>query len=217
MRRRLIHPLLILLIATGARDALGFECHRRLLTGDEQRTLEAFVLESSGIAADPSSIRACRNWDVVLVETVRAPQPDGTERLARLNCWPMRKSSSERWHCVGPTLTGFRADTYPGELGVWVAIETPTALGIARRHVALGFELLGRDGAVAPCGNDRGERRTLGSLRAQMTRGAGFVLLGRSQEQFWLEGDDVIVYFERDAPDFAHVKCWEQPEILVTG
>src|SRR5690348_66716 len=113
MRLRLMNVLLIALLAGFGRDAMGWECRRRLLTDDEQRTLGEFVLKSTGLTADPNSIQACRNWDVVRVDTLRAPQSDGTERFAMLSCWPMRKEWHERWHCVGDPINGFRADTYP--------------------------------------------------------------------------------------------------------
>jgi hypothetical protein len=217
MRPRLTRLLLIPLLAILARDALGLECRRRLLTDDEQRTLEAFVLESTGLPADPHSIQACRDWSVVRIDTLRVPQPDGTERFGMLSCYPMRKSWPERWHCVGDPSNGFRADTYPGELGVWVSIATPTAPGLARRLVALGFDRLGRDGSIESCVNGADGARTAASLRAEITADAGYVLLVREPHRFSLVGGDVIVYFERDSEETGHVTCWMQEEVLVTS
>ena len=122
----------------------------------------------------------------------------------------------DRWHCVGNPMTGFRADTYPGELGVWVAIDTPTALGLARRLVLLGFGVLARDDSIGYCGNAGGQVRTLASLRKEITGGSGVVSLGRDQNRFWFEGGDAIVYFERDS-DIASPKCWAEQEVVVTG
>jgi len=216
MRLRPTSVLLIVLLVGSWHDALGFECRRRLLTGDEQSTLEAFVFKSVGLTADPHSIRACRNWDVVLVDTLRSPQPDGTERLARLSCWPMRKSWPDRWHCVGDPINGFRADTYPGQSGVWVGIETPTAPQLARHLVALGFGLLAHEGTLESCTGGAGNARALADVRTEITGSAEFILLGRQQDRFWFEGGDIIVYFERDSEDAARIKCWHKQEIVVT-
>ena len=211
-----MHLLAMLLIAATAHGAQGVDCSRRLLTAEEKRTLEVFVLKSTGLVVDPQSIRACRDRNVYL-DTLRAPQSDGTERFARLACWPLRKPLPDRWYCAGQPLRGFRADPYPGELSVWIAIETPTALPLARRLVSMGFDLLARDGTIESCAGGSAGGRTLASLRAEITGGDGVVLLGREPPAFRMEGGEVVVDFELDSAGNAHAKCWWVPEILVTG
>src|SRR5687768_16553346 len=146
-----VRALLTLMALMAARDSLAFECRRRLLSDNEQRTLETYVLKLTGIAVNPNSIRACRNWWVVEASTVRAPQPDGTERMSFLQCSRMSRRWPDPWHCVEHPQRGFRADTFPGELGVWIAMVGPMKLADARRDVSLGFALLGGDGEVPPC------------------------------------------------------------------
>lgn len=219
MRRYVMKWVLILWVATQARDVVAFECRRRLLTPDEQRGLAAYVLESRGIALDSTSIVACRNWDTVIARTVRAPQADGSERYASLSCWLRRRSAPDSWQCTGEPIAGFRIDTHAGELGVWVGIETPTALGLARRLAERGIELLGRDGALPYCGGGpRSETRTLASLRRELTGGDGIIMLVRELGRFSLSGgDQVVVRFALDPADNVTVNCWYLQEIIVTG
>jgi hypothetical protein len=209
--------LLVLMAFLTVRDSQAFECRRRLLSEDEQRTLQKVVLETTGIAANPNSIRACRNWDVVELETVRVPQPDGTERTSFLQCTPTRKSRPERWHCIGHPQRGFRADTFPGELGVWIVMNGPMKLADARRDASLGFSLLGGDGEVPPCEGQAGKPRSFRSLRAEIAGGDGMVILSRAADRFSLQVNYVIVTFAREAQGQARATCWSMEEIVVTG
>jgi hypothetical protein len=216
MKLTLARLLLLLPIAATALEAQGLDCRRRLLTEEEHRTLADFVLKRTGLAVDRQSIRACRDGDVYL-DTLYAPQPDGSERFARLDCWPLRKSLPDRWYCAGQPLRGFRADPDPRQLSVWVAIDTPTALPLARRLASLGFELLARDGTIESCAGGSADGRTLASLRAEITGGDGVVLLGREPTAFWLAGGDAVVHFELDSAGGTRAKCWREPDVLVTG
>jgi hypothetical protein len=217
MRRIVVRALLVLIASIAARDSLAFECRRRLLSDEEQRTLEAYVLQATGIAADRTSIRACRNWWVVELETVRAPQRDGTERRSFLQCNRMRKPWPEPWHCVEHPQQGFRTDTFPGELGVWIAMEGPMKLDDARRDVATGFELLAHDGEVPSCEGEPGKPRTFRSLRAEIIGGDGVVILSRAPDSFSLQVGYVIVSFARVAQGQARAECWSMEEIVVTS
>jgi hypothetical protein len=217
MGGHVVRALLIFVALMAARDSLAFECRRRLLSEDEQRTLETYVLKMTGIAANPNSIRACRNWDVVELQTVRAPQPEGTERMSWLQCSRMSRRRPEPWHCVEHPQRGFRADTFPGELGVWIAMNGPMTLADARHDVAVGFELLGRDGEVPPCAWLKEKPRTFKSLREQINGGDGVVILSREPGQFSLYMGDVIVSFAHDARARARVECWSFEEIVVTS
>jgi hypothetical protein len=217
MRSLFLRALLILMGLMAARDSLAFECRRRLLSDEEQRTLEPYVFKLTGIAVNANSIRACRNWSVVEAETVRAPQPDGTERMSWLQCTPMRKSWPEPWHCVEHPQRGFRADTFPGELGVWIAMNGPMKLADAHQDVSEGFELLGRDGEVPPCAWQVGKPRTFSSLRAEIKGGDGVVILSRAPDQFSLQVGYVIVSFARVARVQVRAECWSMEEIVVTS
>jgi hypothetical protein len=212
-----VRALLLLMALMAARDGLAFECRRRLLSVEEQRTLETVVLRSTGLAANPNSVRACRNWDVVELETVRAPQPDGTERKSFLQCSPMRKTWPEPWHCVEHPQRGFRADTFPGALGVWIVMDGPMKLADARRDVSLGFALLGAEGEFPPCEGQAGKPRSFTSLRTEISGGDGQVTLSRAPEQFSLQVNYVIFTFARAAQGEARATCWAMEDIVVTS
>lgn len=217
MERSLAQVVLVLLALFATRDGFAWECKHRLLSDEERWTLVDVVQKTSGLAANQNSIRACRNWSVVEVETVRERQADGTERRSWLQCSAAIKTYPDRWICVDHPARGFRADTYPGELGVWVTIDDLSSLTDARADVSLAFALLERGGDIQPCKDVSGKSRTVAGLRAEMTGGDGNIVFWRSAGEFSIQGGYVVVDFERVDPTRARIECWRFPEILVTS
>ena len=128
------------------------------------------------------------------------PSEDKTKKPRA--CWDMR---------------GFHADSYPGVPGVWVEffMGDQTPLADARRMVAQAFALVGE--GEAPACTEGMKPKSYPALRDSLIKGDGLLSFESNVQNFWLTGD-LTITFERPAENAAaHVKCWEEPTVLVTS
>jgi hypothetical protein len=211
--------VLLLLASLAAQDAFGgfADCKRRLLTAEEYATLETAVLKATGIAPDTFSVAGCPRE--ARLHTLREPQKDGTERWFHLNCIQLERPAPEPWHCIEYPHRGFRADSYPGELGVWVDKPPGMPLDIARRAVAMAFDLLSDEGVAPECGNMPGDAKSFAALRSGFTKGDGLLFLSGEANGFSLsDGLDAATFeWTGAANSGARLQCWYAEEIVVTG
>lgn len=210
----------LLLTLLAVRPALaGDGCRRELLSDEEKAQLATVVMRHTRIAANLATINACKDTGSVWLETFRAPQKNGAERWFHLWCSRMRAPWPEPWHCIEYPHYGFRADTYPGEPGVWVGIEANANLDAARRDVAQAFALLAGTGDVPICPGDPKDPKTVEGLRAEFTQGDGFLTFGGTEKSFALEHGWVRLEFERAGRegDLPRLKCWFPVEVVVTS
>jgi hypothetical protein len=210
--------VLLLFALSAAQDAFGeyANCKRRLLTAEEYPALEKAVLKATGIPPNSSTIEACQH-DVWL-QTLRQPQKDGTEKWFLLDCVRLVKPV-EPWHCIEYPHHGFRADTYPAQLGVWVDKPDNMPLGTARWAVATAFKLLSEAGTAPACENPGDAAKSFATLRSGFVNGDGLLLLHMEPDGFSLSDGWVVAAFEHGGgPDpGVRLKCWYEEEILVTG
>jgi hypothetical protein len=211
--------VLLFFALSAAQDAFGeyANCKRRLLATEEYPALEKAVLKATGIPPNSATIEACQH-DVWL-QTLRQPQKDGTEKWFLLDCIRLAKPGAEPWHCIQHAHSGFRADTYPGQLGVWVDKPDNMPLGTARSAVATAFKLLSEAGTAPNCDNPRDDAKPFATLRGDFVDGDGLLLLRKEPGGFSLGDGWIYAVFEQDGgPDAgARLKCWYEEEIVVTG
>jgi hypothetical protein len=116
-------------------------------------------------------------------------------------------------------LRGFHTDSYPGVPGVWVEfyLGDQTPLADARHMVAQAFALVAREGEALACAEGM-KPKSYAALRDSLIKGDGLLSFEANAQNFWLTGD-LTITFERGLGEnaAAHVKCWEEPTVLVTS
>src|SRR5688572_11252650 len=180
-------------------------CSKSAIPAAAQKGLQKVAKREFGDPLDLATLYYCTSDELAraTVETIPAPQDDGSESGGTLTCSsPLDRPRD--WYCEMSRYQAIRVAAGPGQPEVRVAVGDRVSIAQTRERASQAFALLSQPGRVESCRATMEFGQSTESLRTILARRDGPYRLVISREGFALMRGPTRVRFKAGG-----IECWE--------